>query len=678
MNRPKPPLSTAFKDLPDFENISADQIEPITDALLERSQAAVERLTTGMQYTFDGMVVAHEELRHDLARTWSPISHLNMVCNSEAWQQAYLEALARITAFSSELGQNAEIYKAFAEIHTALPEHADTAERQVLEHALRDFRLAGIALDDAGQERFRELMQTLSAKQAQFANHVQRCADEWQWHTESGSAVAGLPQPVLRQARQAAEIAGKPGWLFGLTQPVYQAVIMHASDRDTRARFYRAWMTRASDQGDHSDAYDNTGLISDILAARSELAQLLDFDTYADYSLAAKMAGSVDEVVGFLTDLCGRSKATAERELKELRMLAGHDLEAWDLAYYTEQLKERAFAISDEAVRPYFPVSRVIEGLFGLAGRLFGISLRQVSAVSVWHDDVQFIEVSDADGSLIGGFFTDLFARAGKRSGAWIDECVVRKALAGSTSLPVGYLVCNFNPAEADTPSLLTHNDVVTLFHEFGHMLHHLLTRVDYPSIAGINGVPWDAVELPSQFMENFAWQYDVLRDCTAHHETGESLPQALFDKLYASRNVGAGLQMLRQLEFALFDFRLHARIDSANPGVIDEVLQETRDMATLIRPPAWNRFANGFAHIFAGGYAAGYYSYKWAEVLAADAFSAFADANDIFDPTVAKRFREHILEIGGSRNIHHAFVEFRGREPSINALLVNSGIIAA
>ena len=437
-------------------------------------------------------------------------------------------------------------------------------------------------------------------------------------------------------------------------------------------------MTRAAAEGEHEARHDNLPLMSRILATRIEMAQLLGFDNYAEYSLAPKMAGSVDEVTGFLEDLAQRSTPTAHRELNELRLLAGHELEPWDVAFYAERLRERSFDISEDDVRPYFPAGRVMDGLFRLAERLFGLQLERIDAPSVWAPAVEFIAVRDHDGSTLGGFYTDLHARSGKRAGAWIDECIVRKALPSGDALPVGYLVCNFPPDQPDSPSLLTHDEVVTLFHEFGHMLHHLLTRVRYPSIAGINGVPWDAVELPSQFLENFAWQYDVLRQCSGHHEHGAELPRALFDRLTAARNAGAGLRMLRQIEFALFDLRLHARPDAAEPGVLERVRDETREAVALVRPPQWARFENGFAHIFAGGYAAGYYSYKWAEVLAADAFAAFGEAGDVFDAGTAGRFRQHILEVGGSRDIQHAYVAFRGRAPRIDALLQQHGIEAA
>ncbi|MEL6448698.1 MAG: M3 family metallopeptidase [Pseudomonadota bacterium] len=675
-----PPSTTqdAFPGLPDFDSITATDIVPLTEALIARSRERVAALEALESPDFVSFVVPFEELRHDVSRTWSPVSHLQMVRNSETWQTHYLEALGLLAAFQSELAQNPRLFTVFETLHNALEEDADHEQRALLEHALRDFRLAGVALNDDDKARFRALSQALSEDQASFSSNLQQSGDAWQWATSGADDVAGIPDSFLATAARAAEQAGRDGWVFDLAQPTYMAVMTHARSRDTRKRFYTAWLTRAADTGPHDAKWNNAALMSRILGHRTEMAQLLGFDNYAEYSLAPKMAGSVDEVVGFLKDLAQRSMPTARRELAELQLLAGHELEPWDLAFYSERLREQHYAISEEQVRPYFPAGRVMDGLFGLAERLFGLSLERSEAPSVWHDSVEFVVVRDAGGEIMGSFYTDLYARAGKRAGAWIDECIVRKALPDSSALPVGYLVCNFPPEQPDAPSLLTHDEVVTLFHEFGHMLHHLLTRVGYPSIAGINGVPWDAVELPSQFLENFAWQYDVLRQCSGHYQDDSPLPRVIFDRLAAARNAGAGLSMLRQLEFSLFDFQLHARRDAAEPGVLEAVRDGTRADVALVPPPAWVRFENGFAHIFAGGYAAGYYSYKWAEVLAADAFAAFDEAGDVFDPGTAGRFRQHILEVGGSRDIHHAYVAFRGRTPRIDALLQQHGIEAA
>ena len=447
----------------------------------------------------------------------------------------------------------------------------------------------------------------------------------------------------------------------------------HADDRGLRESLYRAWVTRASDQGDNSE-WDNSDNLETILALRHEAAQLVGFDTFAEYSLATKMASSTEEVIGFLRELADRTRAAAEREVAEVSEFAGASIRPWDYAYWLEKLKQKKHSISNETLRQYFPVRTVIDGLFELAERLYGITLEAQEQVESWHDDVRYFSVQDAGGALIGGFYTDLYARAGKRSGAWIDECVVRKSLNGHATLPVGYLVCNFPPPDDVHASLLNHEDVVTLFHEFGHMLHHLLTRIDYPSIAGINGVPWDAVELPSQFMENFAWSYEVLERCSSHIETGEPMPRELFDRLEESRHTGAAMAMMRQLEFALFDFRLHSEYQPGDAGAALRMLATVRDEVGMIDVPDYNRLPHSFSHIFSGGYAAGYYSYKWAEVLAADAFGAFEEAG-IFDAETAQRFRREILEVGGSCDIMDAYIAFRGRKPEIDALLRQSGI---
>jgi oligopeptidase A len=477
----------------------------------------------------------------------------------------------------------------------------------------------------------------------------------------------------LLRARQEAADEGAEGWLFKLDFPNYHAVMTHADDRKLRETFYHAWSTRASDQAPDPQ-WDNSSIIDRILALRHEAAALVGFDSYAEYSLATKMAGTVDEVTDFLTELAQKSRNAAQKELKQIESFAGISVDAWDIGYYLEKLKQQKFAVSNEELRQYFPFTVVKQGMFGLVQKLYGITVVEIPGVERWHDTVRYFELKDRSGDVIGSFYTDLFARKGKRGGAWMDECVVRQGLSSETTLPVGYLVCNFPPPDAEGESLLTHTDVVTLFHEFGHMLHHLLTQVDYPSLAGINGVPWDAVELPSQFMENYAWTYEVLRKSSRHYDTGEPLPRKVFDKLDASRHFGEALATLRQVEFALFDFRLHAGYDPAAGSRVLETLQSVRDEVALIAHPAYSRTPNSFAHIFAGGYAAGYYSYKWAEVLAADAFAAFEESG-IFDAQTAARFREEILEVGGSRDFMEAYVAFRGRKPTLEALLRRSGV---
>jgi oligopeptidase A len=516
-------------------------------------------------------------------------------------------------------------------------------------------------------------MQELAATQAKFDQNVQDATDAWHFHATAESQVAGLPASVRERAREQAEEQDVEGWWLKLDYPTYHGVMTHGDDRQLRETFYKAWSTRASDEGDH-DQWDNSAIIEKILALRHEAARLVGFDNYAEYSLATKMATEVDEVMDFLTELADRVRSAAQNELQSIGELAGAPLAAWDVSYYLEQLKQQRFSISDDELRQYFPVTSVQSGLFDLAKKLYSIVVSERSDVSTWHESVSYYEVRDGEGRMLGSFFTDLYARTGKRSGAWMDECVIRKNLGGETTPPVGYLVCNFSPPDATGVSLLTHNDVLTLFHEFGHMLHHLLTQVDFPSIAGINGVPWDAVELPSQFMENFAWRHEVLIEASAHHETGASLPKDVFDRLHRSRHFGEALAMLRQIEFALFDFQIHANYDPSAGSRTLEVLNEVRADVALIDYPAYNRLPHSFAHIFAGGYAAGYYSYKWAEVLAADAFGAFEEAG-IFDRITAARFREEILEVGGSRDIMDAYVAFRGRKPTLDALLRQSGI---
>ncbi len=567
------------------------------------------------------------------------------------------------------------LQEAYAAVDKQLGDAADTARKSVVEQALRDFRLAGVDLPKADKARFKEIMRQLAATQAAFEHNIQDSQDAWSLHIDDEAKLAGLPQQALVRAAAEARKRDRQGWLLTLDYPTYDAVMRHADSRGLRENFYRAWVTRASDQGQNPD-WDNSANIETILSLRYEAARLVGFENYAEYSLATKMADSPDEVTSFLHELAARTRTSAQQDIADLSEFAGIALKPWDYQYALEKLQQKKHSVSNESLRQYFPVRTVIRGLFELAEQLYGVKLQVQDGVATWHEDVRYYSIQDDNSALIGGFYTDLFARAGKRSGAWIDECVVRKNLNGHTTLPVGFLVCNFPPPEGDGDhrSLLTHEDVVTLFHEFGHMLHHLLTRIDYPSIAGINGVPWDAVELPSQFMENFAWNYEVLQRCSSHIESGEPLPTQLFERLDDSRHTGAAMAMMRQLEFALFDFRIHAEYTPDSKRSVLEILAEVRDEVALIDCPDYNRLPHSFSHIFAGGYAAGYYSYKWAEVLAADAFGAFEEAG-VFDRNTARRFRSEILEVGGSRDIMQAYIAFRGRKPEIDALLEQSGI---
>ncbi len=660
--------------LPNFDAIKPQHAVPALSELIAAHRQKLDQiLADSNARDAASLIQPMEEMSHELSRVWSPVSHLQSVLDDAAWRDAYNESLPLLTEHGTELSQNKNLQEAYQQVADSLPPDAEPALRTLLEQELRDFRLAGVALPEEQKARFRALAQEMAALQARFEQNLQDASDSWHFLATDPEQVAGIPESVLQRAADDAKLQDAAGWRFNLDYPTYHAVMTHAHSRDLRKTFYRAWATRASDQGDNAE-WDNSENIERIMSLRHEAAGLVGFDNYADYSLATKMAGSVEEVIQFLTDLAQKSANTAKSELDEIQAIADAPLEAWDTAYFLEKLKQERFAISDEALRQYFPFAIVKQGMFELTEKLYGISVVENAAVSGWHDTVRYYEIRDADGKKLGSFYTDLFARNGKRGGAWMDECVVRKNIAGNDTLPVGYLVCNFPPLDANGVSLLTHNDVVTLFHEFGHMLHHLLTRMDYPSIAGINGVPWDAVELPSQFMENFAWAYDVLKHCSAHYETGEPLPEEMFQKLDASRHFGEALAMLRQIEFALFDFRLHAGYDPELGAQALATLDTVRAEVSLIKHPDYNRLPHAFSHIFAGGYAAGYYSYKWAEVLAADAFAAFEDTN-IFDRDIAARFREEILEIGGSRDFMEAYVAFRGRKPTLDALLRQSGI---
>ena len=657
--------------LPRFADISPGDVIPALSELIASNRAKLNSLLENTPADFDSIVVPLETMEHELSRVWSPISHLQGVLGSPGWRQAYNEALPLLTEYGTELSQDTRLHDAFANVAATLAE--DGPERAIVDHALRDFKLAGVDLPEAEKARFKDIMQELAGIQARFDQNIQDASDAWRLEVSNEADLAGIPTQAVQRARDAARAEDRDGWLLTLDYPTYDAVMRFADNRALRENLYHGWVTRASDQGADPD-WDNTDNIERILALRHEAANIVGYGNYAEYSLATKMADAPDDVIRFLEELADRSRDAAEKELAELRSLAGMALEPWDTAYYLEKLKAEKYAVSDDELRQYFQADRVVAGLFDLASRLYGLTIERVDDITAWHGDVRYYRVSQDQGGEIGGFFADLYARSGKRTGAWISDLSNRMRVNGQTARPEGFLVCNFPPPDDQGMSLLGHDDVVTLFHEFGHMLHHLLTRIDYPSIAGINGVPWDAVELPSQFMENFAWSYEVLEKCTAHRESGEALPRELFDRLDASRHAGAALGMLRQIEFGLFDVRLHAGFDPANPGSPLDMLGDVREHVSLIRHPDYNRLPHAFSHIFAGGYAAGYYSYKWAEVLAADAFGAFED-DGIFNTDTASRFRREILEVGGSRDFMDAYVAFRGRRPSLEPLLRQHGI---
>jgi oligopeptidase A len=662
----------AMRDLPPFSLIRAENIEPAIDALLAENRSEVDAvLAEAVTPTVERVIVPLEGLRHRLARTWSPVSHLNAVMNSEPLRAAYNACLPKLSAWQTELGQNEALYRAYAAI--AEDPSLSSVQRALVADRLRDFRLAGVSLPAERKAHFKALVQELAQLQARFEENVLDAASAWSLSITDPARLAGLPEHVRSRARTEAGQRGQAGWLLTLDLPTYQAVITHADDVELRRALYEAWSTRASDRGPHAGRFDNTSVMQRILSLRHEIARMLDFPSYAEYSLASKMAESVDEVRSFLEDLAARSLPAGRREMKELEASAGRPLAAWDVAYYAEKLRRARYDVSDEQLRPYFPVTRVLAGVFELVGHLYGLRIVRRGGVDVWHEDVQLYDVRDVNDELRGSFYVDLYARPRKRSGAWMDECIGRARLDGTEALPVAYLCCNFAPPVAG-PALLAHSEVVTLFHELGHTLHHVLTRVDYPSVAGINGVPWDAVELPSQFMESFAWDPRVLPLISAHHETGEPLPPAMLERLIAARRFNAGMQMLRQLEFALFDLRLHAEYAPDRADLVAAILREVRAQVSVVPVPEFNRFAHGFTHVFGGGYAAGYYSYKWAEVLAADAFAAFEEAG-VLDRGTGLRFLSSILEVGGTRPVMDAFVSFRGRRPRLDALLHQCGL---
>ena len=672
------PLLQSY-DLPPFSAIRPEHVKPAIEQILADNRAAIARILAeqGANPSWDGLVLAMDELHARLGAAWSPVSHLNAVCNSAELREAYEGCLPLLSAYWTELGQNRELFKAY-EALAASPAAAnfDVAQKTILEHALRDFRLSGIDLPAEQQKRYAEIQARLSELGSRFSNQLLDATQAWTKHVTDEAALAGLTDSAKAQMQQAAQAKGLDGWLISLEFPSYFAVMTYADDRALREEVYAAYCTRASDQGPNAGQNDNGPVMQEILDLRQELARLLGYANFSALSLATKMAESPEQVLHFLRDLAARSKPYAQQDLDQLKAYAAEQgcaqLQSWDSGYYGEKLREARYSVSQEALRAYFPVDKVLSGLFAIVQKLYGIQIRELHDFERWHPDVRLFEIEE-NGQHVGRFYFDLYARANKRGGAWMDGARDRRRdAAGQLIAPVAYLVCNFTPAVNGKPALLTHDEVTTLFHEFGHGLHHLLTRVEHAGASGINGVAWDAVELPSQFMENWCWEPEGLALISGHYETGAPLPQDILEKMLAAKNFQSGLMMVRQLEFSLFDFELHTSHGDGR-SVLD-VLNGVRDEVAVMRPPAYNRFANSFAHIFAGGYAAGYYSYKWAEVLSADAFSRFEEEG-VFNPQTGAAFREAILAKGGSQEPMALFVAFRGREPSIDALLRHSGL---
>jgi oligopeptidase A len=665
-----------LESLPAFGRIEARHARAALETVLNENRARLAELTTQPHPTFASLVVPVEELSYRLSRVWSPIGHLNAVANSADMREAYNECVPLLTAYSSELGQNTALQAGYAYVLQHEGSALDPAQRKVVENALRDFRLAGVDLPPDQKTRYCEVAQRLAQLATRFSENVLDAGRAYTRKVTDGAELAGLPGNAIDRAAADAGEANQAGWLFKLDQPTYMTVMASAESEQLRRDIYEAWITRASEMGPSAGRFDNSAVIAEILPLRHELARLVGFKNYADYALATRMAKSSKQVLSFLDDLARRCMPAARQEFSDLEEFAGRKLNAWDMAFYSERLQESRFKVSQEALRPYFPLPKVLSGLFVLVRRLYGISVRERSGVGVWHPSVHYYDLIDQDERIVAGFFLDPYSRSEKRNGAWMDECVIAKSLPAGTALPVAQLVCNFTAPVGAAPSLLTHDEVTTLFHEFGHGLHHMLTRVSYPSIAGINGVAWDAVELPSQFMENFVWRAEVLPLISAHVDTGETLPVDMLQRLLGTRTFNAALDTLRQIELASFDFELHANFDPQMGPKVAETLAGVRRRVAVVPAAIFNRMPASFAHIFAGGYAAGYYSYKWAEVLAADAFEAFEDAG-VFDSATAARFRDSILSRGGSLDAMDAFVRFRGREPDVRPLLKQTGIAA-
>ena len=665
-------------ELPPFSAILPEHVKPAIEAIIEENEASIEALLSSeTQFNWSNLQEPLDKLDDRLSQAWSPVGHMNAVVNNDELRDAYNSCLPLLAEYSTRIGQNKTLYNAYQSIADSETfAGLDNAQKKVVTDTLRDFKLAGVALDDDKKERYGEIKKQLSELTSKFSDNVLDATMAWSKLINDESELAGLPESALAGARQLAEAKGEDGWLLNLDFPSFFPVMTYCDNRQLREEVYTAFCTRASDQGPNAGQNDNSDNIKEILKLRHELAQLLDFNNYSEYSLATKMANSTDQVVEFLEDLAVRSKSQAENELAELKAYVKEEfavdtMEAWDVGYYGEKLRQQRYAISQEELRPWFPAEKAISGMFDVVHRLYGIEFEARSDTDTWHKDVRFYDIKRA-GETIGRFYLDLYARKHKRGGAWMDVCRSRWTLDNKTQLPVAYLTCNFTPPVGDKPALLTHDEVVTLFHEFGHGLHHMLTRVDYAAVSGISGVAWDAVELPSQFMENWCWEEEGLALISGHFETGKPLPQDKLDKLLAAKNFQSAMMMVRQLEFSLFDFKLH-RDYSAETNV-QKVLNQVRQQVSVVIPPAFNRFQNSFSHIFAGGYAAGYYSYKWAEVLSADAFSRFEEEG-IFNAETGHSFLSEILEKGGSAEPMELFVNFRGREPQIDALLRHSGI---
>ena len=674
--------ATWFTDdgLPNFSAIQATDIVAVITAAINDCKAAIEAVVERQDASYAGVFLEIDEVDTQLSNLWSPVSHMNSVLSNDEWREAHDACLPLLSEYCTWVGQHEGLFKLYQTLSES-DEFAnlDMAQQKMITNTLRDFTLSGIALDAQKKTEYGKIQARLSELSSTFSNQVLDATMVFKKHITDEKMLAGLPDSAKAAAAQLASQNDLAGWLFTLDIPSYLPIMSYADNRELREEMYRAYVTRASETGPYGGEFDNTAIIEETLSLRTKIANLLGFEHYAQRSIATKMAESTDQVQSFLHDLARQSKPQAQADLAEVNAFAAEhygrtELQAWDIGYYSEKLKQEKYAISDEQLRPYFPETHVVPGLFEVVSRLYGLKITERKDVDTWHSDVRFFDIVDSDDEYRGSFYLDLYARAKKRGGAWMDECrVKRRKVDGSLQHPVAYLTCNFSGPVDGKPACFTHDEVVTLFHEFGHGIHHMLTKIEVSGVSGINGVAWDAVELPSQFLENWCWQPEALQFISGHVDTGEPLPKALLDKMLAAKNFQSAMQMLRQIEFSLFDFTLHMQTESVD---VQAFLNEVRKEISVLTPPEFNRFQNSFGHIFAGGYAAGYYSYKWAEVLSSDAFASFEE-NGIFDAKTGRRFLENILQMGGSKEPMALFVDFKGREPSVDALLRHSGIAA-
>ena len=670
-----------FSGLPRFAAIQPEHVTPAVDQLLQENRALIERVATASaEPSWDNFVAPLDDANERLSRAWGQVAHLNAVMNSPALRETYNANLPRISQYYAELSQDERLYAKFKALRAA-PEFGGLgrAQRKIVENELRDFRLGGAELGPEQKAEFKQVREQLDKLASRFSDNLLDATNAFAHYVIDPAELTGIPEDVLEAAREAAKQDGKDGWKFTLQMPSYLPLMQYADNRALRELMYRAYVTRAAEFG--NPEWNNTPIIEQILKLRRRLAQLLGYESFAQVSLEPKMAESPAQVLSFLTDLATRVKPFALRDYDELAAFARERLglaalQAWDIGWASEKLRVERYAFSEQEVKQFFPEPKVLPGVFRLVETLYGLRITPGQA-SAWHPDVRFFDIHDASGELIGQFYADLFARPSKRGGAWMDDAITRKRTRDGIQIPVAYLNCNFSAPVGGRPALFTHDEVITLFHELGHGLHHLLTRVEQRGVSGINGVEWDAVELPSQFMENFCWEWDVVSGMSSHVDSGAALPRELFEKMLAAKNFQSGLHAVRQLEFALFDMHLHYDFDPDGALTPLQLLERVRKEVAVVLPPAYNRFPNNFSHIFAGGYAAGYYSYKWAEVLSADAYSLFEEMG-VLSSEAGERFRREILGVGGSRPALESFIAFRGREPKIDALLRHSGMAVA